>query len=310
MQSPREVRRHIRTIREIRHLTRAMKLVAAAKLREAQARVEAARPFARKISEVLLDISSFAGYVHPLMAGRPPRSVGVMVVTSDRGMCGRYNDDIIKAALDLIDRTSGRDAARVIAVGRVGARALRELGIPILEERSLVSKRPTFALARAIAARILKAYDAGDVDHVYLVYSRFYSAMEQRPRVFRLIPIAPVGGSRTDRLPAGVCLFEPSAKEVVDHLVTRYVQVEVYRALLEAEAGERGARMTAMSAASDNASEIIERLTLTFHRSRQAQITREIADIVGGAEALVAEQFSGTGASSTGSESGERGSIT
>lgn len=303
MQSPREVGRHIRTVREIRHLTRAMKLVAAAKLREAQARVEAARPFARKISEVLLDISSFAGYVHPLMAGRPPRTVGVMLVTSDRGMCGRYNDDIIKAALDLIDRTSGRDAARVIAVGRVGARALRELGIPILEERSLVSKRPTFALARAIAARILKAYDARDVDHVYLVYSRFYSAMEQRPRVFRLIPIAPVGGSRTDRLPAGVCLFEPSAKEVVDHLVTRYVQVEVYRALLEAEAGERGARMTAMSAASDNASEIIERLTLTFHRSRQAQITREIADIVGGAEALAAEQFSGNSVPSTGAES-------
>lgn len=286
MQSPREVRRHIRTIREIRHLTKAMKLVAAAKLRQAQARVEAARPFAKKISEVLLDISSFAGYVHPLMAARPPRTVCVMLVTSDRGMCGRYNDDIIKAALDLIDRTSGRQAARVIAVGRVGGRAFRELGVPILEERSLASKRPTFALARAIAAKILKAYEAKDVDHVYLVYSRFYSATEQRPRVFRLIPIAPVGGARADQVQAGACLFEPSPREVVDHLVTRYVEVEVYRALLEAEAGERGARMTAMSAAQDNASEIIERLTLTFHRSRQAQITREIADIVGGAEAL------------------------
>lgn len=286
MQSPREVRRHIRTIREIRHLTKAMKLVAAAKLRQAQARVEAARPFAKKISEVLLDISSFAGYVHPLMAARPPHTVCVMLVTSDRGMCGRYNDDIIKAALDLIDRTSGRQAARVIAVGRVGGRAFRELGVPILEERSLASKRPTFALARAIAAKILKAYEAKDVDHVYLVYSRFYSATEQRPRVFRLIPIAPVGGARADQVPAGACLFEPSPREVVDHLVTRYVEVEVYRALLEAEAGERGARMTAMSAAQDNASEIIERLTLTFHRSRQAQITREIADIVGGAEAL------------------------
>ncbi|MGE5588864.1 MAG: ATP synthase F1 subunit gamma [Clostridia bacterium] len=286
MQSPREVRRHIRTIREIRHLTKAMKLVAAAKLRQAQARVEAARPFAKKISEVLLDISSFAGYVHPLMAARPPHTVCVMLVTSDRGMCGRYNDDIIKAALDLIDRTSGRQAARVIAVGRVGGRAFRELGVPILEERSLASKRPTFALARAIAAKILKAYEAKDVDHVYLVYSRFYSATEQRPRVFRLIPIAPVGGARADQVSAGACLFEPSPREVVDHLVTRYVEVEVYRALLEAEAGERGARMTAMSAAQDNASEIIERLTLTFHRSRQAQITREIADIVGGAEAL------------------------
>ncbi|MGE5572518.1 MAG: ATP synthase F1 subunit gamma [Bacillota bacterium] len=303
MQSPRELRRHIRTIREIQHLTRAMKLVAAAKLREAQARVEAARPFARKISEVLLDISSFAGYVHPLMAGRPPHTTGVMVVTSDRGMCGRYNDDIIKAALDLIDRTGGRAAARVIAVGRVGGRALRELGIPILEERSLASKRPTFALARSIAARILKSYDAGDIDHVYLVYSRFYSAMEQRPRVFRLVPIVPVAGGGTDRLQAGACLFEPSAKEIVDHLVTRYMQIEVYRALLEAEAGERGARMTAMSAASDNASDIIGRLTLTFHRSRQSLITREIADIVGGAEALSVEQSVTDGGPSTGAES-------
>jgi F-type H+-transporting ATPase subunit gamma len=264
-----------------------MRLVAAAKLRQAQARVEAARPFARKISEVLLDISSLAGYAHPLMIARPPHTVCVMLVTSDRGMCGRYNDDIIAAALDLIDRTSGREAARVIAIGRVGGRACRELGIPILEERSLASKRPTFALARAVAARILKAYDAKEVDHVYLVYSRFYSVTEQRPRIFRLIPIAPFESARADRIPTGTCLFEPSPREVVDHLVTRYVEVEVYRALLEAEAGERGARMTAMSAAQDNASQLIERLTLAFHRSRQAQITREIADIVGGAEALI-----------------------
>ncbi len=300
MQSPREVRRHIRTIREIHHLTRAMKLVAAAKLREAQARVEAARPFARKISEVLLDISSFAGYVHPLMAERAPRAVGVMVVTSDRGMCGRYNDDIIKAALDLADGTGGRERARVIAVGRVGARTLCDLGVPIIEERSLVSKRPTFGLARAIAARIINAYAAGQVDHMYLVYSRFYSAMDQRPRIFRLIPITPVGGSRADRVLAGACLFEPSAKEIVDHLVTRYVQVEVYRALLEAEAGERGARLTAMSAASDNATEIIERLTLAFHRSRQALITREIADIVGGAEALASKGHAGEDGAASG----------
>lgn len=288
MQSPREVKRHIRTVREIWHLTRAMKLVAAAKLRQAQARVESARPFAKKTSEVLLDISFFADYAHPLMVGREMRRVGIMVVTSDKGMCGTYNDDIIGVALRLMAETCGEENARVIAVGRVGARALREKGISIIDERTLVSKRPTFGLARAIASRIRQAYDAGDIDHMYLVYSRFYSAMEQQPRVFRLIPAAPVGSGTSERIAAGVCLFEPSAKEVVDHLINRYVEVEVYRSLLEAEAGERGARLTAMSAATDNAMEIIEDLTLNYHRVRQAVITREIADIVGGAEALAA----------------------
>lgn len=286
MQSPREVKRHIRTVREISHLTRAMKLVAGAKLRQAQARVEAARPFAKKISEVLLDISSFAGYVHPLMVGREMRKVGIMVVTSDKGMCGTYNDDVIEAALRLMAQTRGEENARVIAVGRVGACVLRDRGIAIIDERTLVSKRPTFGLARAIATRIRKAYDAGDIDHMYLVYSRFYSAMEQRPRVFRLIPAVPMGSGSVEGIAVGVCLFEPSAREIVDHLVNRYVEVEVYRALLEAEAGERGARLTAMSAATDNAMEMLENLTLKFHRARQAQITREIADIVGGAEAL------------------------
>lgn len=295
MRSPREVKRRIRTVREISHLTRAMKLVAAAKLKESQARVEAARPFARKISEVLLDVSSFAGYVHPLMAGREMRKVGIMVVTSDRGLCGRYNDDIVEAALRLMAETRGRENARVIAVGRAGARILRDLGVEIIDEKSLVSKRPTFGMARTIAARIRKAYDAGDIDHVYLVYSRFYSAMEQHPRVFRLIPARPVDGSGADRVVPAACVFEPSAKEIVDHLVSRYVEVEIYRALLEAEAGERGARMTAMSAATDNAMELIESLTLAFHRSRQAQITREIADIVGGADALVSEALASEG---------------
>ncbi len=289
MKSTREVWRHIRTIREIRHLTRAMKLVAAAKLREAQARVEAARPFAKKISEVLLDISSHAGYAHPLMLGREMRKVGIMVVTSDKGMCGRYNDDVIQSTLRLMAETRGPDNARVIAVGRVGARVLRSMGIAIIDERSLASKRPTFGLARSIAACIRKAYAAGDIDSMYLVYSRFYSALEQRPRVFQLIPAAPMGAGATDRPAAGICLFEPSAREIVDHLVDRYVEVEVYRALLEAEAGERGARMTAMSAATDNATELIDGLTLAFHRARQAQITREIADIVGGANALAPE---------------------
>ncbi len=293
MQTPREVKRHIRTVREIWHLTRAMKLVAAAKLRQAQARVEAERPFAKKISEVLVDISSFAAYEHPLMTGRDPRRIGVMVVTSDRGLCGTYNDDVIAAAVRLVADTCGPANARIIAIGRVGARVLREAGLHIIEERSLVSRRPTFSLARAIAARIARAYEAEEIDHMYLVYSRFYSVTDQRPRVFRLIPASPASpgspaAQARESVVPGACIFEPSAREIVDHLVFRYLDAEVYRALLEAEAGERGARLTAMSAATDNAEELAAKLTLRFNQARQAQITREIADIIGGAEALAA----------------------
>lgn len=287
MQRLREIRRHMKVIREIRHITKAMKLVSAAKLKQAQERVEASRPFARRISEVLIDISALtSGRLHPLMKIKSPDRSGIVVITSDRGLCGRFNHDIIETTLQQIEALGGKEKVGLITVGKVGRDFFRRQGFVIEAEHVRLFRRPTFGWAQEISAEVMDLYDRKVFDHVYLIYSRFYSAMVQRPKVFRLIPIAPIKEEGEQQIQRGTCILVPSAEEILGHLVARYIETEVFRALLENDASERGARMTAMSSATDNATEMIDQLTLEYHRSRQAVITREIAEIIGGAEAL------------------------
>ncbi|NPV53103.1 MAG: ATP synthase F1 subunit gamma [Firmicutes bacterium] len=289
MEQLREIRRHIRAVREIQHITRAMKLVAAAKLKKAQDEAEAARPFARKISEVLLDIAQWTQEpLHPLMAARPANKIGFIVMTSDRGLCGRFNHDIFDTTLAQVEALGGKGKAVMIVVGRKGLEFFTRNGFNIAASYIRLSQRPTFGWAREIASKVLELYEARTVDHVYIIYSRFYSTMTHRPKVFRLIPVVPVveDGTRAPRPHPDVFIFNPSPGIVLEHLVSRYIEVEIFRALQETEASKRGARMTAMSAATDNAAEMIERLVARYNRSRQATITREIADIIGGAEVV------------------------
>ncbi len=281
-----EIKHRSRSIREIRHITRAMKMMAAVRLRKAQERVEHARPFARKISEVLVDIAKLAPYdIHPLMSVRGDEHPGLVVITSDRGLCGGYNQHIIDTTVSFLRGRSGK----LIAVGKKGSEYFKRNGYDVVKEYVNLTHRPTFSLAQRIAKDVVDLFMSEAVDQTYIVYTRFYSPVEQRPRIFRLLPISPMEPEARDgeeKIVRGDWIFEPDPRSVLNHLLPRYVETEIYRALLESDASENGARMTAMGAATDNADELIEELTVLFNRSRQSEITEEIAEIVGGAEAF------------------------
>lgn len=334
MQNVRTIKRHIKSVSDIHHVAKAMKMVAAARLKKAQERVEKSRPFARKISEVLVDLSSLSlDPPHPLLEVRPPRRVGILVIGSDHGLCGRYNDDIIAESEKLLARMSarireaaGHEAAHtgqhgagspagagadsrasaaadfashepgcfVIPVGKEIYDHFKAKGVPLLAPKAGLSLRPTFSSAEKLARLVTGLVYSGKLNHVYLVYSRFYSPLEQRPRVFRLIPVVPadiqIGQDYAHKKTSpDLWIFEPGPRELLDHLIPRYLEAAIYRALLEADASEKGARMTAMGAATDNAEELLARLSLDYHRSRQAVITRELIEITSGAQAQTAE---------------------
>ncbi|HHZ19451.1 MAG TPA: ATP synthase F1 subunit gamma [Firmicutes bacterium] len=290
MQGVLEIRRRIRSVREIHHITRAMKMVAATKIKYARERVEASRPFARKINEVLLDIYHLAGRVsgagklHPLMETRPPRKVALIVITSDRGLAGAYNSNILRYTMAHIRNRADHPEFGIIAVGRKGRDYFRRLNRQLLGEFIDAPEMASFARAREIAAHVIPMFLRKEIDEVDIIYSRFYSAHKQRPRLFRLLPIVPVEPAELQPLRAA-WVFEPSPQDILEHLIPRYIEAEIYRSLLEAAAGEQGARMTSMGAATDNAEKILKELTLQYNHSRQSLITRELTELMGGVEA-------------------------
>ena len=286
MYTVRHINQRIRGIRNIQHITKAMKLVAAARLRRAQERLEAARPYARKMAEVTLDLAALTAWSYnPLLRPHAQlRRAVIVIFTGDRGLCGGYHERVVKRALDFAAQIGNRQEVSLYVVGRQGARILRREGHRVDYEFTESARGVSFTTAKELAGRLIEEYRSQRCDSIYLVYAKFYSALVQRPRVFQLLPIDPdlaKGGT-----PEGLFLFEPSRKEVIDGILPRYVESEVFRAFLECEAGELGARMTAMENATENAGEMIDRLLLDYHRARQAQITREIAEIVGGAEVV------------------------
>ncbi len=286
MATVRGINQRIKGIRNIQHITRAMKLVAAARLKKAQERLDSARPYAKKMAEVTMDLAALTGWSYnPLL--RPhvhSRRALVIVFTGDRGLCGGYHEQIVKRAMAFARELRGRNKVGIYAVGRQAARILRRSGERVDYEFTESARGVSFASAKQLAERVIAEYRREKWDSVHLVYSRFYSALRQVPRVFQLLPVDPtLAGQRTLE---GSFLFEPSRHEVLDGILPRYVESEIFRAFLECEAGELGARMTAMANATDNAGEMIERLVLDYHRARQAEVTREITEIIGGAETL------------------------
>lgn len=293
MQSLEEIRHRAKSIEDIRHITKAMNMLSAIRLKQAERRIADARPFAQRITEVLVDIAGLVGGKHhPLMAERTGGRSAFVLFTSDRGLCGPFNDNIVEAAFQYIEQHALSERADFLVVGGIGRGVLRDRGVPIVHEYLRPGKQPTFSLARSVAADVSELFVQQRIDEAFLVFSRYYSSIEQHPRLFRLLPIVPLelGEQRRSVSSSGDALvFEPSAEAVLGHLVPRYVETAIYRALLESYAGEQAARMTAMGAATDNADKMIDELTVLYNQSRQSEVTSEINEIVGGSEALLEE---------------------
>jgi F-type H+-transporting ATPase subunit gamma len=284
MRTLRAMRARIRAAKNIQQITRAMKLVSAARLRRAQDRVLAARPYAQRMHEVLQELGR-AGELpdHPLLQKREPRTVGFVLATSDRGLCGAYNMNLIRTLQNAIHMGLTPEQVKLICVGRRGYQFFSKRGYPIALHRSMPTSGAGLDDARVVADAVQQMFVSGEVDRVYLIYSQFINPVTQRPTVLPLLPIEPPAGDERTHYDF---VFEPSAEELLARLLPRYLLTQVLQALLEASASEHGARMTAMSMASDNAGKMIQELTLTMNRLRQAVITKEIAEVVSGAEAL------------------------
>ena len=282
-----DIRRRIRSVQSTQKITRAMKLVAAAKLRRAQERILEARPYAFKMAELVGTLVRGLGEdKHPLLVRREgPRKLYV-VVTADKGLCGAFNSNVIRRGLELL-RGSAEGTASLLTVGRKARDFFRRRPWPLRGERLGFLDRLTFADVRELAAELTQAYLGDEVDEVWLVFNEFRSVASQRVTAERLLPIEPPGGAAPGGAGAAAdYIYEPDPVTILAALLPRHVEVQIYRALLETNAGEHGARMTAMEAASKNAQEMIGLLTIQYNKARQERITKELLDIVGGAEAL------------------------
>jgi F-type H+-transporting ATPase subunit gamma len=282
------MRRRIRAVKSTQQITKAMKMVAASKLRRAQERVVATRPFAREARRVLGSLANRVDQSkHPLLARRPgaERSPTLLVViTSDRGLCGSFNTNIIKATGGFLAANPGREISLGL-VGRKGRDMLGRRGLPVRLEYVNLPKVISFAEAEAVAGPAIADFIDGRVDSVHLIYNEFKSVMQQKVLVEQLLPLAAI--EKTDEAPGTAeYLYEPSPDRIFDVLLGRLVEAQVLRAMLESNAAFFAAQMTAMDAATRNSSEMIDGLTLTMNKIRQAAITREIIEVVSGAQAL------------------------
>lgn len=284
MATMREIRNRIRTVRNIEKITRAMKLVAAARLKRAQDRVTAARPYAEKMEQMMRRLAAVGARVeHPLLERREERAIALLVITSDRGLCGSYNTNLLRHTMQFLGKRDPA-AVRLLLLGRKGQQYFRRHRYPVVEARPLGSGGAlSFADVQPVARALRSMFETREVDAVYIAYQRFRSAMTQIPTVLPLLPLEP---PEEEEAAAQEMIFEPAPEELLGRLLPRYVDTQVFRAVAEAIASEHGARMTSMSAATENAGQMIETLTLSLNRARQAAITKEVAEIVTGAEAL------------------------
>lgn len=289
------IRKRISTVKNTRKITRAMKLVAAARLRKAQENIQALRPYALQTIEIIASIAARAGESdgsapHPLLERREPKRVMLVIITSDRGLAGAFNSGISKAAFKHYQQlVSEGKSVSVAAVGRKGSDYFRRRGVKIEHSLGHVFSSLSYEKAREIGEMIIRDYTDENLDAVYLCYNEFKSAITQKIVVERILPIEPmavVPGESMRPVTLQDYLYEPDQKTLLGTLLPLYVNVEVYRALLESVASEHGARMTAMDNATNNAADMIQALTLQANRARQAAITTELMEIIGGAEAL------------------------
>lgn len=338
MATLRDLRKRLKAVKNTQKITKAMKMVAASKLKKAQDAILAARPYAVQMQEVLQHIIAHAENLsaHPLMAAREPKRIELVVLTSDRGLCGSFNSSITRFGERYLKENGSRfDAIRLSSIGKKGRDHFRRKGFDVFADYQGVSANPKFEEADEIAQDLAKRFETGEVDAVYLLYNEFKSAISQKVVLKQLLPIVDLEGwednprvrvgelatysasarAQTEQqtelemeLPAANAaetlrseskalelqpegfehVYEPNREEVLDTLLPQHLAVQLYRAVLESTAAEHGARMSAMDAASRNAKQMIEVLTLRMNRARQAAITTELMEIIGGAEALKA----------------------
>lgn len=293
MASLRDIRRRIRSVKNTAKITRAMQMVAASRMRRAQQRVIAARPYAEAMEQLISELASVGrgrDALHPLLVQRPIDTVGVVVMTSDRGLAGALNTNIIRRGSQLIlestdqpkpDSAERRDI-ELITVGRKGQDFFARRGHKLLGTFTQLGDQPSYLDLVGIARVVTDSYLSGVMDECFLVYPKFVNTLVQRPTVQQLLPIKP--SERIER-PLEY-IYEPGPTEILEQLLPRYVEVEIYQAVLETIASEHSARMIAMRNATDNANELVQSLTLTYNKARQAAITREVTEIASAAEAL------------------------
>jgi F-type H+-transporting ATPase subunit gamma len=284
------VRRRIRTVQSTMKITRAMELIATSRILKAQQRVEAARPYAERLTAAMEDVArQTGGLVHPLLEERPePRRAAVLVLTSDRGLAGAYNANALKRAEQVMARVRQRNLDTALyTVGRKAQSYFRFRRVPMERSWIGVSEVPPYSAAEEISRTILEAFASRDVDELHTVYTDFRSAFTLRVTDRRFLPVAPEEVVRKEPGPPSAdYLFEPEPEQILDHLLPQYVTTKVYAAMLESAASENAARRRAMKAATENAEDLIKVLTRVANQARQAEITTEIMEIVGGAEAL------------------------
>ncbi len=278
------IRRRVASVRNIQQITKAMKMVSAARLRRAQEAAFAARPYAEKLEAVLQNLSSQGQKIaHPLLATREEENIDLLVVTSDRGLCGGFNSNLTRMAEAFIRQRPGQKVTLTV-VGRRGYDYFKRRSTSIGEHHTDLLGRLTPTLARDIGTRLSQRFINEQSDSMYVLYARFRSAVVQIPTIDRILPLTSKEQNATQT--ATEYLYEPRPQELLGSLLSRYVDMLIYRAMLESVASEHGARMTAMDNATNNAVDMIDRLTLDMNRARQAGITRELLEIVSTGEAL------------------------
>jgi F-type H+-transporting ATPase subunit gamma len=294
MPSLRDIRRRIRSIRNTAKITKAMELVAASRLRRAQMRVTAARPYAEAMRLLMAELGGLAPSsgqaLHPLLVHREVRHVGVLLVTPDRGLAGALNTNIIRRGVEVIVENEHGESqtVQVVTVGRKGQDFLARRGRELTGTFTGIIDRVTYDDVIPIARVIIDSFVSGAIDRAVLVYPRFISTLSQRPEVVQLLPIEPPEASAAEQRQRLDYIFEPDPQSILEELLPRYIEVQIYQAVLETAASFFSAQMVAMRNATDNANDLVQSLSLTYNKVRQANITREVTEIASAAEAMAA----------------------
>ncbi len=286
MAGSKEIRNQIKSTQNTQKITKAMEMVAASKMRKAQERMEATRPYAERMRAVIGHLANaHPEYRHPYLVDREVKRVGVIVISSDRGLCGGLNTNLFRETVKAMEQFDNDDVdVDICTIGSKGTAFFKRLGGNIVADKSKLGDRPHLTDVIGAVKVMLDAYDEGRIDALHLARNHFESAMAQRPEVAQVIPVPQVEEESLKH--HWDYIYEPEAKEVLDTLLTRYIESQVYQAVVENVACEMAARMIAMKSASDNAGDIIKDLKLAYNKARQAAITQEIAEIVGGASAV------------------------
>lgn len=286
MAGAKEIRTKIKSVQNTAKITKAMEMVAASKMRRAQDQMEATRPYAEKIKRVIGHVgSSHPEYKHPFLIERPVKKIGLIAISSDRGLCGGLNINLFKKALNLVTEWDQKKIGfEVVTIGSKAQSFFKRIGAKISAEVSHLGDRPEITDIIGTVQALLHDYEAGEVDEIYLIGNNFVNTMTQSPTVQKLVPV--VASDDEELKHHWDYIYEPGAKEVLDNLLDRYIESLVYSAVVENIACEMAARMVAMKSATDNAGDLIKELQLIYNKERQAAITQEISEIVGGAAAV------------------------